>query len=231
MVIVDSARQQIDFGHDVGRIKYCIATVGDGVETRESSLPNAGYGLFATRDFEPWEIVTFYDGAVGERIPVTEIEPSYRTHARRLNSYYTIYGNYTHDGTPIDLTKNGAKGMGGGAFINTVKAENEGVTDLNCAWYVIRSYENLPRMDKSEDPFQIINLIYTKRAITAGSEFFIDYGQDYWRQEEETTTTTEDRQKPVFITHASYYASLKGGELTTTRTIKRVTPTLVSPPK
>lgn len=231
MCIVDSAGQKIDFGYDVGRIKCCLATVGDGVETQVSTLPDAGYGLFATRDFEPCEIVTFYDGAVGGRIPVTEIEASYRTHARRINSYYTLYGNYTTQGTPIDLATNGAKGMGGGAFMNALREDEGGGT--NCAWYVIRSHQNMSRFDSSEDPFQIVNLIYTKSAIVAGSEIFVDYGQDYWRDDTDDTEK-ENKKKPqrtpAFITREIYYSRLKNGE-PPPRVVTRVTPTFISPLK
>lgn len=40
------------------------AVVGDGVTIRDSLVPGAGLGLFATRDFEKGELITKYEGPV-----------------------------------------------------------------------------------------------------------------------------------------------------------------------
>uniref|UniRef100_A0A0G4FPC1 SET domain-containing protein n=1 Tax=Chromera velia CCMP2878 TaxID=1169474 RepID=A0A0G4FPC1_9ALVE len=39
-----------------------VATIGDGVEVKESKIKGAGLGLFATRDFEDQERITEYEG-------------------------------------------------------------------------------------------------------------------------------------------------------------------------
>lgn len=190
----------VDFRDDTDAIKQTIPTVGNDLVLRESTILDAGCGLFANRVFEMNEIVTYYHGAISKRIPVCELDPLYKTHARRINGYYVMYGNCTENGDMISL--NGGNDtrqvghLGGGAFINAMDED----TESNCAWYILRSRSNEVIYDEREDPFKIVILIYAKEKIDASEEFFIDYGQDYWIHASSPGTT-----KPVFITRDEYY--------------------------
>lgn len=221
--IVNSKKVVVDFGDDVNRIKTLLSTVGNGLLLKKSGIPNAGFGVFATRQFAKNEIITYFDGAVSKRISVTEIEPSYKTHARRLNSFYTMYGNFTESGERIDLTQRGFKqvmGKGAGAFIN---AKSGGLA--NCGWYVLRSRTNEGRTDETEDPFQIVILIYALERIYAESELFIDYGEQYWREETEQRGTLI----PTFITKEAYYRAIEEEKAQASRrVVKRLAPTLIT---
>lgn len=44
-----------------------MSTIGNGVIVKTSNIPNAGLGLFATRDFEKNEPITFMDGKIIDR--------------------------------------------------------------------------------------------------------------------------------------------------------------------
>ena len=217
-LIRDASGCIVDVRDNVEAIKQEIPTIGNDLVLRESIIHDSGCGLFANRVFEKGEIVTYYHGAISKRITVTELDPLYKTHARRINGYYVMYGNFTENGELISL--NGGNDtrqvdhLGGGAFINAMDED----TESNCAWYILRSRSNEVIYDEREDPFKIVILIYVKEKIDASEEFFIDYGQDYWTHASSPGTT-----KPVFITRDEYYRSQQVPK----RVPTRINPTLI----
>lgn len=62
------------------------AVVGDGVEIRPSRLPDAGFGIFATRDFSPGEIITKYEGKEISRQAAKKWWRQNRSHASHFLS-------------------------------------------------------------------------------------------------------------------------------------------------
>lgn len=219
--IVDASGERVRFGDNVERIKSHLATINHGLQIKKSSIPNAGYGVFATRAYKKNELITYYHGAVGKRIEVADLDPAYKSHARRINGYYTMYGNFTENGEPINFDLYGMSQVvdkGLGPFLNAKDA-----SETNCDWFILRSDANQNRMDESEDPFQIVILIYARKRLYIGSELFIDYGEQYWQNPTGSGTT-----RPTFITRESYYASLeKAKNDAATRVVKRVAPILI----
>lgn len=218
-LIRDVSGNPVDFRDNVGVIKQEIPTIGDDLVLRESTICGSGCGLFANRVFEKGEIVTYYHGAISKRVPVKDLAPLYKTHARRINGYYVMYGNFTENGELINLRGGDdtrqVDNLGGGAFINAKSA-----VESNCDWYILRSRHNESTYDEREDPFQIVILIYANRKIDAQEEFFIDYGQDYWMYDPSTSLGTTE---PVFITRDEYYRP----QQVTKRVLTRISPTLV----
>lgn len=218
-LIRDVSGNRVDFRDNVGVIKQEISTIGNGLVLRESTICDSGCGLFANRVFEKGEIVTYYHGAISKRVHVKDLDPLYKTHARRINGYYVMYGNFTENGELIDLRGGNdtrqVDNLGGGAFINAKSAP-----ESNCDWYILRSRSNEAIYDEHEDPFDIIILIYANRKIDVSEEFFIDYGQDYWTYDPSASPCTT---RPVFITRAEYYRP----QHVTKRVPTRISPTLV----
>lgn len=220
--IINNNKERQSFGDNVERIKSHLATVGHGLQIKKSSIPDAGYGVFATRAYRKNELITYYHGGVSKRIELADLDPSYKTHARRINGYYTMYGNFTESGVPINFDNNSFEQVankGAGAFLNAKNAD-----EANCDWFILRSIANEIRMDETEDPFQIVILIVARKRLYIGSELFIDYGEQYWQQPARSGIT-----RPTFITRETYYASLeKTKNDAVHRVIKRVAPTLIS---
>lgn len=218
--IIDSQQNIVRFGDDPARIKTIIPTVGGSVKIANSSIPNGGKGLFAERAFEEKEIVTFYDGAVAQKVPFKEIMDCYKTHARKLGREHTLFGNFTESGEKIDLSEDDYSqviGKGGGAFLNDGKEKN------NCAWYDL--YPSSHLLSTTEDPFQIVVLLYALRPIKKGEELFISYGVDYWKNEDKSM-----KREPKFIKRDKYYRKKQEEEenrANRLKNAKRIMPTPV----
>jgi len=221
--VVDSEGGVVTFGDDgVTRIKALVFTVGNGLTIKRSSIKQAGKGLYTSERIKKNQLITYYSGAVSARIPVASLEPSFRSHARRINGHYVIYGNYTEEGIPIDLTQNTAQvdGKGGAAFINAMKSEP---SRNNCDWFVFRASGANTLLFEDEDPFRIVILIYALRDIEVGEELFIDYGEEYWKKK-----TDSGRVVPTFITREAYYKALQEARhAREKRKVTRIQPTLL----
>jgi len=114
-------------------------------------------------------------------------------------------------------------GKGGGAFLNEASSPKKN----NCGYGIIRPPRHLHTLiDKKEDPFQIVILIYALRYIKQGEELFVSYGNTYWK-EEDLATSHLAIEVPTFITREEYYAKIREAK-DTTRVVKRMTPTLIT---
>jgi hypothetical protein len=85
-----------------------IATIGNGISIRPSTIPGAGSGLFAERDFQAREIITKYEGEI---IPVPRILP-----AREHTTHWAGFMR----GWVIKGIKTPVSGVGGGSFMNHI---------------------------------------------------------------------------------------------------------------
>lgn len=84
-----------------------LSTIGEGVYVTESKIPNAGYGLFASKFFNRGDYITLYDGEV----------LSYKSAwSRRIITHMC-----TREGVYVDGIKEPVLGKGGGSFSNTSK--------------------------------------------------------------------------------------------------------------
>lgn len=79
-------------------------TIGDGLEVKESRIPGAGNGLFATTDFLRNDVITLYEG---ESVSRDEALRRLATHSK------SIYRDLVIDGLKVPEI-----GRGGGSFIN-----------------------------------------------------------------------------------------------------------------
>jgi histone H4 len=126
--------------------------IGSGVVVRQSIIPNAGLGLYASRGYRKNEIVTEYSGEVIERAVADK---------RRLeNSQSASHMRATGDRRYIiDGLREPVAGRGGGSFANQAlePADNNVV------------FKNVG--DKV--------LLVAKQTIPKGREVFIHYGSDY----------------------------------------------------
>jgi hypothetical protein len=161
---------------------------GTNLAIAPSTIPNAGNGLFARRDFAANERITIYEGEI---ITYTEaVARRARKEATHLRAHiqreYAIDGLKLSDGTPITDPITQVVGIGGGAFANDNKggeanAEFDWVdSPANEAIFKqIMAFSSYARLD----PKERITFLRATRAIKAGEEIFIDYGEDYWSEQ------------------------------------------------
>lgn len=203
-------------------IRENISTIGNGLKLEISSIPNSGYGLFTTRSFQKGEIITFYDGAIAPRIPPSDIRKEYKTHARMINQFYTIFGDFTRNGAKIDLYnplhRVLVEGMGGASRANSQTGKN--ASKNNVEWFTVRSLFNQQNPFK-ENPFDVVVLIYAKKKLREGDELFVSYGEDYWLNAEKGGTKI-----PQFITREEYTIEQRNEEQRRNR-LKRVAPVIL----
>ena len=136
-----------------------LATLGVDTEIRETE--RRGKGLFALRDFEPGELVARYSGVIATREQYHEAWYEGRTSGR-----YTA--KVTADGSVVVDAESASCP---GRFVNHSKLWK------NCE---ITSF--CMGAEDDEQPTGLC-FIATTAPVAAGSEFLVDYGDDYWRSE------------------------------------------------
>ena len=126
------------------------ATIDDGISVRPSTIPNAGNGLFADRDFARGTIVTKYDGPIA-MVPSAPPAAGATTHWASLMRGLVVQGLTS----PV-------RGRGGGSFMNHVPRG---------------ANATLVKNDNAERPYYGI-YVKAKRNIAKGEEIFLTYGKD-----------------------------------------------------
>ena len=120
------------------------------VKKQISSIPNAGFGVFASVDFEDNDIITEYIGKKITNEKVLELTYGNQFHyIAQLDSKTCIDGKRTVN----NKTKLGS-------MINDIRIQ----TKTNCALFRIKSK---------------LYIIATKK-IKTNEEFFLNYGKKYW---------------------------------------------------
>lgn len=146
--------------------------IGDGIDIRNSKLPNAGRGLFVTRRYAAGDPVTEYDGEV-----ISHHEAAQRqqlgegTHIATLESRHTAV-----DGR--GLTAND-KGRGGGSFANDGR-------DLYKA-NVFFLKDDMKRFQEGTGRTGLVTsarlFLVAKRTLEKDEEVYVSYGNGYqWPQ-------------------------------------------------
>lgn len=147
------------------RVQIIAATDSSGTrmtEVKESTLPNAGMGLFATRDYSRGSRVTFLDGEVltrgaflarhgddSDRLAPYAIEATHQTYIDAADETLCAYpGRYANHGDSRDCN----------------------------ALFIV---DSVCRASRGARPYRVS--IKARRAIAAGDEIFVNYGADYWR--------------------------------------------------
>ena len=138
--------------HRVPRTLDNLCTLGKGVEKHPSGIPSAGYGLFAARDFERGEYITYYDGErITRKVALERRQCGRDSHIRSVAPMHECIDGFT--GETI------LYGRGCASLVN----DN---TDNNCA---------LINSTWTPDV-----LLRATRDISQGEELFASYGKAYW---------------------------------------------------
>ena len=138
-----------------------LATVGDGVEIRKSTIPHGGNGLFATRSFRSKQIITEYCGTIitrDEAVHIRQQKPSAISHFRSLGYHQVIAGHRRKEDAP---------GEGGASFAND-----------GCK--LKRNNAKLITFEMRHTHEMRVFLVADKD-ISVGDEILTAYGKDYWK--------------------------------------------------
>lgn len=156
--------------------KSWLPVVGDGsIETRPSTIPGAGRGLFATRSFVAGEVVTYYGGPVARMRPVASIPRRQRSHLRVLVHYrWLLVGD-------APSARLGEPGTPGGALMNHATTPNVEFVNIDSAANEARAMAGSP---DAIDPFDRLVVARALQGISPGDEFLVDYGGPYWKRED-----------------------------------------------
>ena len=139
---------------------YVVPKLGQDVEIR--AVRGRGNGLFAMRDFECDEIIARYSGvfATTDELEAAKVA-GITTGAYVADSEFPPGDNV--ESRLIDAFDSSSSGIG--------RYVNHSIRKENC--YI---------MDDVDDAGQSIGVNYmvTLKPVRAGSEFFLNYGSDYW---------------------------------------------------
>lgn len=159
------------------------ASICNGIEVRESTLPNAGLGAFACIRFAVHEYVTEYDGEIIDWDEAKERRSRGRdgTHIVRLE-----LGHAAIDGKNVQ----NELGRGAASFINDPIDKgrvNCKLVRTHCLKGVSRSSsvaQSPAKVNTRSSASTVHNLqrcfAVATKPICPGDELFIDYGADYW---------------------------------------------------
>ena len=95
-----------------------LSTINNGVYIKQSNIENAGYGLFAQRNFEKNQHITLYDGEV-----LTKKEAGTRELSHMAS----------REGVVVDGLKKPIQGRGGGSFCNSASYQKYANAEI-VAW-------------------------------------------------------------------------------------------------
>lgn len=133
----------------------------EGTFIAESTIPNAGRGLFAGREWQPDEVLGEYRG------PILNLEEALALEPAQLEYLYEVTLP-KKKGDPTDPPKryiDGSTAMNHMGLINGIKPRSK--TNL-------RKANVVPRQTGEQIHYHI------KRRVPAGKEFLVDYGPAYW---------------------------------------------------
>jgi len=161
-----------------------MATVGNGIEIRLSTVPNAGNGVFATRDFPRGAPITMY---VGKAITHSQgkVKGYQHSHVRTLfKMRWAIDGLFMPNGTPITDPQRQLQGFGGGAYVN----DSWGMPNYERLRNAVFDRVDGPRIAQAYatanfdllNPNNAYEVLRATRDIYAGDEVLVSYGISYW---------------------------------------------------
>lgn len=194
------------------------------VEVRTSTIPGAGYGLFAKRRFLQDEPITRYYGLIIKHSAARNAPIEAQSHMRALFLLaYTIDGKRLPatgfpEGVPLTDPSVQLDGLGMAAMANDAEAppsrelgfRNNAVFDKIDNAHNRRVIENM--LDtRSIDPNGRIVFLRATEDIEPGQEIFVGYGNRYWRsdqEEEEDDEATSSDDQESYASSESVSASL-----------------------
>jgi hypothetical protein len=147
-----------------------LASIGMGVEVKENTIPNAGLGLFACREFKRGSIITEYAGVRFGRREMAIIQHDCWTFGYSSGSEVLEHACSLGPNLPIvlgiqarDLELARRKHLGGATYSNegTRRTRNSTLqTDTCCLRIVLKA----------------------TKTIQPGEEIFTYYGKGYWQK-------------------------------------------------
>lgn len=163
-------------------VRSRLATVGNGLEVRASSVPAAGMGLFATRNFAKGDPVTEYEGKLITHSEAKQLSKEDRSHVRsHILQRWAINGKIV-GGRPISASS--LQGRGGGAMVNHVASSKANVVfdHVDSAKFAaeMANWMSSPS-SPFPDPHGRITFMRASKPIKKGDELFAYYGKDYWK--------------------------------------------------
>ena len=123
-----------------------------GARIKQSTVANAGKGLFAARDFRRGEVVARYTGELVTMVDFNARKP--------FTSPYVLELSETGDGTVIDAAR-------------TNSAEGRMVNDARGSGKRVNVRFSINQVNKTAT-------LRAKHSIRKGDEFFVSYGKNYW---------------------------------------------------
>jgi hypothetical protein len=147
--------------------KNSVACIGDGVHVKTSTIPGAGLGLFATRNFKKNELITEYDGRIIDNKTAKQVQknhPGQSFHFVALSLGRTV----------IDGIKTPIPGRGGASFTN----DSMNNPPYNAKFF--RTYKVMPDLPDHRTGLTELTRLFLKatRDITKGEEIFVDYNRE-----------------------------------------------------
>lgn len=222
-------------------IRVLLPSAGNGLKLMESDhLMSLGIrgenGLYATRDFEKGEIITYYYGRVIKFVPAAKLSPEKQTHARTLfYQKYTILGNEMmpakEGDVPISISIPATQlaGLGLAAMANDgVHGVEESKQNSNFEQFDL-NYRALT----NPNPFAKLIVLVATRKIISGEEILNSYGEDYWeRRKKKNTQKAEDFIEPKTVFPLDFISSsrlVKKSNLLGQKPKKRVVNVTITP--
>lgn len=157
--------------------RHSLATLGDGLEVRVSSIPGAGQGVFATRYFAAGSPVTEYQGDLVTFAAAKAMTREERSHVRALQLNRTAIDGKRVAALALD-------GSGAGALTNHACAATANVefAHVDSVRYQAE-FDQWRRVMSAPFPDPTGRLLFMRatRDIAPGDELLADYGEDYWR--------------------------------------------------
>jgi len=190
-------------------VRAAMGVVGRGLEIRPSTVPAAGMGLFATRDYPKGAPITEYIGLVRQFADAERMSREQKSHFRALFSrIYTLDGRYLPDGTLITDPAAQLQGLAAGAYANDTHGLPDAKNLLNARYDQVDSpivnqlvtdtypytqdeqmaiemakLYGLPPPVRRFEPRMRTLLLRATSDVYAGDEVLVPYGSDYWAED------------------------------------------------
>jgi hypothetical protein len=168
-----------------------------GIWLAPSTIPGAGLGMYAGRDFRKGDLLQEYGDVV---IPIIDIE----SHAREFSpeKWNFLWDEYTWDAESLQMDHEGY-GHVNVASPGFGAAANSFLGIFNVEEYSPVPYDETASLHRSKDPglggFSMYGnrLSVAKRDISAGQEFFVSYGENWFetRPQMKTVPLFKDLKK------------------------------------
>ena len=141
-----------------------VVTLGHGIIVKASTIPGAGYGLFATKNFKKGEGITEYDGEIISRSYANILkQQNLDTHIVALSPGRSAINGLT------TITV----GRGGAQFSNDINDKNRYNAVFGKTEHILPGLQD--NRTGLKDLFRIF--LKAKKDIKAGDEIFVDYGK------------------------------------------------------